>query len=76
MSTKPVTKPKEHKSSEIDASPSSEHAKNRDWKPPSYGRSQSWNEQDLRHQMQQRFTGMEKGREAGFTEMNGHGKKG
>ncbi|ODH51800.1 hypothetical protein GX48_02044 [Paracoccidioides brasiliensis] len=36
---------------------------------PQFNRKQSWNEQDMKHHMQQRLTGLEKGRESGFTEI-------
>ncbi|KLJ12268.1 hypothetical protein EMPG_12671 [Blastomyces silverae] len=38
---------------------------------PKINRTQSWNEQDMKHQLQQRLTGLEKARESGFTESEG-----
>lgn len=37
------------------------------WKP-SFDRRQSWNEQDLKHQFQERLLKSEKGNESGFSE--------
>lgn len=45
-----------------------------DWKPP-VGRTQSWNDQDLRHEYHSRLTSVEKERETGFTESGNHDKK-
>ncbi|KAG5289203.1 hypothetical protein I7I48_08468 [Histoplasma ohiense] len=36
---------------------------------PKVNRTQSLNEQDMKHQLQQRLTGLEKDRESGFTEI-------
>ncbi|PGH05784.1 hypothetical protein GX51_02755 [Blastomyces parvus] len=51
-----------HSSSATGTSPSTSR-----WQPK-LNRTQSCNEQDMKHQMQQRLTGLEKGRESGFTE--------
>ncbi|PGH36698.1 hypothetical protein GX50_00358 [[Emmonsia] crescens] len=43
---------------------------------PKLDRTQSWNEQDMKHRFQQRLTGLEKGRESGFTEIEREIKEG
>ncbi|KAL2374684.1 hypothetical protein BDBG_05606 [Blastomyces gilchristii SLH14081] len=43
---------------------------------PKFNRTQSLNEQDMKHQLQQRLTGLEKGRESGFTESEREVKEG
>ncbi|PGG95613.1 hypothetical protein AJ79_09949 [Helicocarpus griseus UAMH5409] len=36
---------------------------------PQLNRTQSWSEQDMKHQLQQRLMGLEKEKESGFTEI-------
>jgi hypothetical protein len=43
-------------------------ADERGWSP-SINRRQSWSEQDMKHELQKRLTGLEKGKESGFTEI-------
>ncbi|KAK2758365.1 hypothetical protein FQN54_004215 [Arachnomyces sp. PD_36] len=50
----------------IDSSPTHGH----DW-VPKLDRQQSWDQQEMRHVMQERLLGTEKGDEVGFTEIDG-----
>ncbi|KJF61129.1 hypothetical protein, variant [Coccidioides immitis RS] len=78
MASKSAAPPKERTKSQFAAAEaaSSGNVKSQGWNPPSLKQSQSWNEQDLRHHLQKRLTGLEKGREAGFTEIGGKAIKG
>ncbi|KAK2734965.1 hypothetical protein FQN57_001400 [Myotisia sp. PD_48] len=44
------------------------------WKPEPESPTHSWNEQDRKHQLQRHLTGLEEGKETGFTEGNGQQK--
>ncbi|KAL2014535.1 hypothetical protein VTN00DRAFT_2060 [Thermoascus crustaceus] len=66
-------------SSSTDANPadappysSSGEAEGKQWKP-SINRQQSWSAQDMKHMLQERLLGIEKGKESGFTEASQRG---